>query len=152
MTHGPVRLGGSLQLVLLSVLLQTRAACPRISVPSAIIFDSCPVRYDVDMMLRSMSVLLPGPQYAVGRLAVKTWYWTGIAWGRLNLLLGTAQEDLLATQWERLHRLDLFPWINKHTKRLYLYSKSDTITLASMVKEHLEEGRGRGFDVHEVYG
>jgi len=137
-------------MVLLSVILQTRAACPRVITPSVVIFDSCPVRYDADMMLRSMSVLLPGPQYALGRIAVRSWYWSGVAWGRLNALLGTAEEDLLATQWDRLHRLDLFPWINENTKRVYLYSKADTITLASVVEEHLAEARQRGFDVYEV--
>jgi len=150
MTYGTLHLGGCLQLVLLSVLLQSRAACLRIAEPSAIIFDSCPARYNAAMMASIISVILPGPRNAVNRAAIKTGFWVRIARNYLSLQLGTLPEDLLATQWDRLHRPDLFPWIGKNTKRLYLYSKSDAVIPASMVKEHLEEARQRGLDVYEV--
>jgi len=107
------------------------------------------------MMSRIISAKLPGPWNVVNRAASKTLLWANVARRHLaTQVVGESPletlQDLVVTQWDRLNQSDLLPWIGNHTKRLYVYSESDTVVPASMVKDHLGEARQKGLDVSEL--
>ena len=153
--------GGCFELVTLSDILRSRPSSPLSTAPgtrpSAIIFDSCPVRYSPTAMKRIMGLLVPSfpglPSLDVialiGLAALPIAFRTSLAWTSLGIFDSPCAETL-ATQWDRLYQPDLCPWFTKDTKRLYLYSRVDPIIPHTAVEEHMEDSRKKGLDVHYV--
>jgi len=146
-------LGGCFQFITLSDLLHSRPSL-HLAMPSAIVFDSCPVRYEVSSVRRLASVFLPDfPLHfrldALALVTLAVLVQVRIAWAQLGPF-NSPCGDLLATQWDRLHQTNLYPWFTKDTKRLYLYSRVDPVTSQAVVEEHMEDARKHGLHVDKV--
>jgi len=129
---------------------QYYTSLPSASLPTAAyILDSCPGQGGFKETVRAFSTAIPYPflRFLVV-LFLRAVFFRQTVIDFFRSLLGKPKAvNYLQSVLAQIQNPQLLPWFSKHTKRLYMYSKTDELIPWKEVEDHAKEGESLGFDV-----
>lgn len=139
--------GGCSQLLCLGRILEERMtkSKPPPAFASAIIFDSCPGIGGLERTKHAFTGLIRNPIVRnIGNFIITIFY---IYSSIMRWLF--AKKNVAQMLRAGLQNPWLLPWTGKHTPRLYIYSRKDTLIPYTEVESHAQEAEAAGFDVRK---
>ncbi|CAK5261988.1 unnamed protein product [Mycena citricolor] len=138
--------GGVAQLLHLAIAIR-RHHLPNVppshQVPVAFVFDSGPSTYHGSDLRNAMTMTYPpGVQKAAVFMTAQL-LWTDLC-ARAALGLAELPQDVVLPG---VLNPTLFPWTERATPRLYVFSDTDAMSLVPGVRAHVQEARERGLNV-----
>ncbi|CAK5274497.1 unnamed protein product [Mycena citricolor] len=138
--------GGAAQMYLLSLAINKRhipSIPPSHKVPFALVFDSGPGSYVRVDLRRAVTASVPAGLRRLVFLGVAELAVTHLQ-ARAAICLGKMPQDTIVPA---LVNPSLFPWMDRATPRLYIFSDADRVIPASRVRAHLRAARENGLNV-----
>ncbi|KAF8130033.1 hypothetical protein K438DRAFT_1948428 [Mycena galopus ATCC 62051] len=138
--------GGAIQFLWLGLALQSRLCGDTQQPLTCLVIDSSPGSLRHANVQAILTYSLTGPKRLVG-LAVASLIYFGL-WTKSMISGRPTLHDFMR---DGLNNPQILPWMDPSTQRLYLYSDADQITPASVIKEHVEAAKEKGWNVREEY-
>ena len=142
-TRGNNFLGGGLQLVELSRMLESTSPIPGSSPPTAIIYDSVPGKIELVPTLAAFTAPIKS---TLGKLIISIPL-TVLYYVLLAITFVMRKRPWFDELRERLNAARVLPWTNEDTPKLYIYSDTDKLVQENAVAEHIAQAKELGRNV-----